>query len=457
MQHARGTSFYPRCMPRQAAPAPRQIQQKAKGPIDPRFGTRLRGLRQARGLTQAQLAAKDFTPGFISLLEGGQTRASLRAAEILARRLGVAVSELLEVPASRGEHELELELFAAQRLQATGDLEGARRAAESASERSRGMLRARWLRLHGQILLRLDRARDAIGPLDQARRAFRSSPDPELTARVTYELAQAHAALGEFAEAVGLASDCERLLDARVVVDRTFEFQVMNFLAAMFVDLGETGAADVRAERALTIAKDVTDLDALAHLYAGLAITRQQQGDLEAALSAARKSLETYDRLGEQRAVAESWNTLAWLYIERKQLGRAGESLETARKLASAAGHEQLNALLDVTAAELALARKQLPQAVELSERTLANRSASPYARAEAAFVRAQAVAQQRPSVPVLRRAYDAAVDAAGLQPGRRRAKVHRAYARERADRNLFREAHEQDEAALACLDPKRA
>lgn len=445
-------------MPQRATPAGRRgrINQKSKGPIDPAFGQRLRALRRARALTQAQLAGADFTPGFISLLEGGQTRASLRAADILARRLGVAVSELLEVPADQNEARLEFELFAAQKRLADGNAEGAWRAAEGGAERSSGLLRARWLRLGGQVLLRLDRAREAIAPLDQARRSFRSLSQPELAARTSYELAQAHAAIGATGEAVGLATECERLLDSRVIVDRTLEFQVMNFLAAMFVELGETGAADVRAERALTIAKDVSDLDALGHLYAGLAITRQQQGDLEAALVAGRKSLESFEQLGQQRAIAESWNTLAWLYIERKQLGRAAEALDTARSLARASSHNQLDALLGVTAAELALARRQFPQAIKLSEQTMNTPAATSYAKAEAAFVRARAIAGQRPTLAALRRAYEDALAAAEPRPARQRSKIHEAYANELAARNLLREANEQNQAALRCLSPLR-
>ena len=52
--------------------------------MDPGVGLRVRELRIAREMTQADLAAKDFTKGFISLLENGRTRVSLRAAEILA-------------------------------------------------------------------------------------------------------------------------------------------------------------------------------------------------------------------------------------------------------------------------------------------------------------------------------------------------------------------------------------
>ena len=74
----------------------RVVRQRAKGPIDPRFGARLRELRSSAGLTQAQLAASDFTKGFVSLVETGRARASLRAAEIFADRLRVPLAELVD-------------------------------------------------------------------------------------------------------------------------------------------------------------------------------------------------------------------------------------------------------------------------------------------------------------------------------------------------------------------------
>lgn len=77
-------------------PRKRIVRQKAKGPIDPRFGKRVRELRLAAGMTQAQVAGNDFSKGFISLVETGRTRASLRAAEVLAARLKVSLAELVD-------------------------------------------------------------------------------------------------------------------------------------------------------------------------------------------------------------------------------------------------------------------------------------------------------------------------------------------------------------------------
>lgn len=59
-------------------------------------GKRVRELRLARALTQAQLAGDDFTKGFISLVETGRSRMSSASAELIAARLRVPVSVLLD-------------------------------------------------------------------------------------------------------------------------------------------------------------------------------------------------------------------------------------------------------------------------------------------------------------------------------------------------------------------------
>src|SRR5438094_6556726 len=52
-------------------------------------GARIRSLRTAKGLTQAQLADPLYTKAYISMLESGRTRASMKALEHIAGVLGV--------------------------------------------------------------------------------------------------------------------------------------------------------------------------------------------------------------------------------------------------------------------------------------------------------------------------------------------------------------------------------
>src|SRR5256885_15724755 len=58
-------------------------------------GARIRSLRTAKGLTQAQLADPLYTKAYISMLESGRTRASMKALEHIAAVLGVQPSDLL--------------------------------------------------------------------------------------------------------------------------------------------------------------------------------------------------------------------------------------------------------------------------------------------------------------------------------------------------------------------------
>jgi tetratricopeptide (TPR) repeat protein len=58
-------------------------------------GARLRAARQARKMTQGELAQPDFSVSYVSAIERGQIQPSLRALEILARRLGLHSSDLL--------------------------------------------------------------------------------------------------------------------------------------------------------------------------------------------------------------------------------------------------------------------------------------------------------------------------------------------------------------------------
>src|SRR6202166_4924138 len=61
-----------------------------------RVGTDIREVRTKLGLTQAQLAAPEFSISYISAIERGKIRPSLKALAILAKRLDVPLAFLLE-------------------------------------------------------------------------------------------------------------------------------------------------------------------------------------------------------------------------------------------------------------------------------------------------------------------------------------------------------------------------
>src|SRR6266480_3577930 len=76
-----------------------------RSPMVADVGARIRSLRTAKGLTQAQVAEPQYTKAYISMLESGRTRASIKALEHIAGVLGVKPADLLlrvtKTPSSR--------------------------------------------------------------------------------------------------------------------------------------------------------------------------------------------------------------------------------------------------------------------------------------------------------------------------------------------------------------------
>src|SRR5215212_5282682 len=64
------------------------------------LGARLRAARHERGMSQENLAQPEFTKSYVSAVERGKARPSLKALELMSRRLGIPMSELLAIAQS---------------------------------------------------------------------------------------------------------------------------------------------------------------------------------------------------------------------------------------------------------------------------------------------------------------------------------------------------------------------
>ncbi|MFD0822699.1 helix-turn-helix domain-containing protein, partial [Micromonospora zhanjiangensis] len=67
----------------------------------PLFGHRLRQLRRARGLSQAQVAGGRMSASYISLVESGRRTPNADFARLIAGQLGVPLTELVGVAEHR--------------------------------------------------------------------------------------------------------------------------------------------------------------------------------------------------------------------------------------------------------------------------------------------------------------------------------------------------------------------
>lgn len=146
-------------------------------------GARIRALRQARGLTQSQVAEPAYTKAYISMLEAGRTRASMKALEHIGARLGVQPADLLaERPPAGPQYErmlaavdelMEVTRSAATHAAAAARGRGDRRAAERHARRSLELLAVAAARR--AELATLDGSPDALRRASEALRLARQA------------------------------------------------------------------------------------------------------------------------------------------------------------------------------------------------------------------------------------------------------------------------------------------
>lgn len=431
----------------------RRVLQRAKGPIDPTFGRRLRALREARGLTQQELASKDFSKGFISLLETGRTRVSLRAADILAGRLGVSVGDLMATGSSLSTRGAEVALLRAEAAFGVGDTTQAMELLDELPKTSTRAQRVRAQRLRGRALLALGRPEQAVRELENVARQARSLGERDVATRTLYDLAQAHEALDEPGAAVSLALECDARLQSGELVDRTLELQVRSSLAIGFARLGDARSAQMQADRALEIAQDVTNKRATASLYSTLTKTRQQQGDYEAALTYAHRAVVAMEGLGQAAATVAALNNVAWIHVQRREFSRADQILDQALALVQRENLVSMRAPLAATRAEARLAQGKPSDALKLATEASSRADANAQTRAAAMLIEAQARAALDRPMSEVRDAFARAIHALRTRSPRLQARAHRALGGYLASRGKQTEAYTEAEKAIALLE----
>lgn len=165
-----------------------------------RVGRRLRELRLAAGMTQAELAGRRFSHAYVSVLEAGRREPSRAAVDYFAQRLGVAVEELWS------------EKGATWALQMAEDLRASGQHSESREllARTLGNLE-RDRELHPRVLVvlhrelaRIDLDRDAGSAAEHLRRCLELAGDDD---SMLAERAEAHAGLADLARRKGDTAD----------------------------------------------------------------------------------------------------------------------------------------------------------------------------------------------------------------------------------------------------------
>jgi transcriptional regulator with XRE-family HTH domain len=304
-----------------------------RSPMVADVGARIRSLRTAKGLTQAQLAEPLYTKAYISMLESGRTRASMKALEHIAGVLGVRPSDLLG--GASGPSTPQLQFLEARRLieesraaEAVPILESLEEGLTAADQ----LVRLRYLAIGYNAT---GQPKAAFPVIERAQRMAELLGNPEEQVRIKAVLAGAHGRTYAYDESIRLLKECILACDNGVVKDTGFHFRRLVELAVALTNHRDSRQALTTYERALELAAQFSDRPSLAALYAGMAKTYQNEGDLEAAINYNTKSLQVYEELGLMHQVACTLDNAALLYADYGNRERARECLARAEVLAN--------------------------------------------------------------------------------------------------------------------------
>jgi transcriptional regulator with XRE-family HTH domain len=339
-----------------------------RSPMVADVGARIRSLRTAKGLTQAQVAEPNYTKAYISMLESGRTRASMKALEHIAGVLGVKPSDLLggsSEPAAPQFHLLE-----ARRLLEQGQAAAAIPVLESLEEglgASDQLVRLRYLAVAYNAV---GQPKQSFPIIERAQRMADLLDSHEEDIRIKAVLANAYVHTYAYEEAIRLLRDCITACEEGVVNDPAFHFRRNVELALALTSARQPKQALAAYERAIEISSQFDDRAALGNLYAGLAKTYQDEGDLEAAVRYNQKSLQVFEELGLLDKVACTLDNAARLYADYGNRERARECLTRAATIAQEIKSEATLASVKTSESEIT-AKTDPKHATDLAQEAL--------------------------------------------------------------------------------------
>ena len=300
------------------------------------IGVRLRRLRVERGFSQRELSSPGVSYAYISRIEAGARRPSVKALRQLARKLEVSVEYLETGSDLREVDERELRLAdAALELRLADDPEKALEIVRQilddaiAAGDSTSAVRAR-------VAISLAEARAghnsaAVEGLEAAIGSELVTPSqrPDLYAT----LGQCYAALGQPQRAVDLFETCLARVAEENPDDTTNKVRFSTYLSYALSDMGDLGRAERVLEDALPHADHVTDPYTRVRLYWSLARLNEIRNQPAAALEYIRRAIALLEVTEDTLHLARAHLLCGTIMLSQGKAHEAGAQFAAAERM----------------------------------------------------------------------------------------------------------------------------
>lgn len=359
-----------------------------------RVGSNIREVRTKLALTQAQLAAPEFSISYISAIERGKIRPSLKALSILAKRLDVPLTFLLEgspagaaearavgySPADAGpDLKIDVELLQASVLiEQRRFTEAHAILAPLQPERLTTDQAYRLFLLRGQIHLGLNENQEAVVDLRQALSQGEGMGDVEYAGRARNLLGKAYFLLHNYTLAMENHLQCVNAIQGHQIEDPVFALDVYSNLANDYARLGEYGPATEYYLRALATLEGLRrDSKSFAEKYLEIGQSYKASSKMPMAHEYLMRSLAIYEMRDEQRNVGLTHQRLGKALerqgdldgAEREYLQAIAIEEELEDDLAASTCHTSLAELL-IKRGNSAEAEQEAQAALEAADRS---------------------------------------------------------------------------------------
>ena len=353
-----------------------------------RVGTNIREVRTKLGMTQAQLASPEFSISYISAIERGKIRPSLKALSILARRLDVPLTFLLEgspagaaearavgySPADAGpDQKIDVDLLQASVLVQQGSYKQAEQLLVPIQpERITTDQVYKLYLLRGEVHIGLNEYQEAVVDLRQAVSQGEAMNDSENTERARNLLGKAYFSLYNYTLALENHMRCNHAIENRAINDPVFSLNVYSNLANDFFRLGDLENSVSYFHRALALFEDM-ERDSLSFAQKYMEISQQYKnaGKLTIARDYAMRSLALYEMRDEQRLVGLTHQRLGKTLERQNDLDTAEQEYRRAIVIESELNDPIASATCHTSLAELLLKRGNVQEAEQEAQEAL--------------------------------------------------------------------------------------
>jgi transcriptional regulator with XRE-family HTH domain len=300
------------------------------------IGQRLRRLRHERGLSQRELSSPGVSYAYISRIEAGARRPSVKALRMLARKLGVSADYLETGSEIRETDERELRIADAElHLRLAKDPERAEDALQQLLDEAvaagDAVAASRANIALGLAAAHAGRNGEAIERINAGLDGTRISPSARPDVYAT--LGRAYAASGSPQRAVELFERCLAEISEEAPDDLPAQIRFTTYLSYALTDVGDLERAEHVVHEMAGKAEQVADAYSRVRLYWSLARLNEAQGRSAAALDYIRRAIALLDVTDDTLHLARAHLLCGSIMLSQGRAAEAGHHYEMAERL----------------------------------------------------------------------------------------------------------------------------